>query len=183
MSNCGACGGGAATPADNPCRICGCDGNTYPDVQTACRAGVNTLFNSGVACGEPAMEGGAGSSSTGPRTYIPCGHDGQCPAGNFCCTINTRCYSEADRDICIPPPPGTRIACKTAVNCGDNEYCQGEGCDAPGGCVNKGSGPGDCGVILEPVCGCNGTTYTSAACADQEGIRIDHDGECTDDGG
>ena len=178
IDNCGSCGGGDPAAPDNPCRVCGCDGNTYPNVQTACRAGVNAVGPGGSGCGEMNTEGGAGSSSIGPRPYTTCGHDAQCPAGSFCCTLNARCYVEADRDICVLPPPGTRIACKTSENCGDNEYCRGEGCDEPGGCVFMGSGPGDCGVTLEPVCGCNGTTYTSAACADQEGIRVDHDGEC-----
>jgi hypothetical protein len=174
INNCGECGG---------CRVCGCDGNTYPDIQTACRAGANAIGPLQGGCGEPQMEGGAGSSSIPAREFIACGHNGQCPTGSFCCAMAARCYPEESRDICIPPPPGTRIACNTTLDCGDGEYCTGEGCDGPGGCVYTGSGPGDCGVTLEPVCGCDGTTYTSAACADQEGIRIDHDGECDDAGG
>jgi hypothetical protein len=177
IDNCGSCGGDPSLP-ENPCRICGCDGNTYPDMQTMCRAGVNGVGQSGVGCGETGMEGGGGSSSTGPRPFTVCGNDAQCPSGSFCCTLNARCYAESDRDICIPPPPGARIACKTTENCGDLEYCRGDGCDGPGGCVWMGSGPGDCGVRLEPVCGCDGVSYTSAACADQEGVRVDHDGEC-----
>jgi hypothetical protein len=181
IDNCGECGGGDPSAPDNPCRFCGCDGNTYPNVQTACRAGVSAAPGTqGTGCGETGMEGGAGSSSLPPRTYTACGQDAHCPTGSFCCTLNARCYVEADRDICVPPPPGTRIACKTTENCGDNEYCQGEGCTAPGGCVYSGSGPGDCGVTLEPVCGCDGVSYTSAACADQEGVRVSHEGECGD---
>jgi hypothetical protein len=176
IDNCGSCESG--DPSNNACRVCGCDGNTYPNPQTMCRAGVNAVGPSGVGCGETGMEGGAGASSIPPRPYTACGHDAQCPSGSFCCTLNARCYLEADRDICVPPPPGTRIACKTTENCGDNEYCQGEGCDGPGGCVMMGSGPGDCGVTLEPVCGCDGVSYTSAACADQEGVRVEHDGAC-----
>jgi hypothetical protein len=36
----------------------------------------------------------------------------------------------------------------------------------------------DCGIRLEPVCGCNGVTYTSAACAYADGVRIASEGEC-----
>ncbi|HEX6273782.1 MAG TPA: Kazal-type serine protease inhibitor domain-containing protein [Polyangiaceae bacterium] len=176
IDNCGSCESG--DPSIDFCRVCGCDGNTYPNVQTMCRAGVNAVGPSGVGCGETGMEGGAGSSSIGPRPYTSCGHDAQCPTGSFCCTLNARCYAESDRDICIPPPPGARIACKTTENCGDLEYCRGDGCNGPGGCVSMGSGPGDCGVTLEPVCGCDGVSYTSAACADQQGVRVEHDGEC-----
>jgi hypothetical protein len=176
INNCGECWSDPSVP-ENPCRLCGCDGNTYPDIQTACRAGVNAVV-SGAGCGETKMEGGAGASSIPPRTFTACGHDAHCPDGTFCCTLTSRCYAEADRDVCILPPSGTRTACRTNEHCGDREYCTGEGCDAPGGCVSMGSGPGDCGVTLEPVCGCDGVSYTSAACADQEGVRVDHEGEC-----
>lgn len=37
----------------------------------------------------------------------------------------------------------------------------------------------DCGVTLDPVCGCDGTSYTSAACADQRGVRIARARECS----
>jgi hypothetical protein len=37
---------------------------------------------------------------------------------------------------------------------------------------------GDCGVRLEPVCGCNGVSYTSAACASTEGVRVEALGMC-----
>jgi hypothetical protein len=161
----------------NPsCKVCGCDGNTYPYPEAACHAGVNGL-HAGVGCGEPAMEGGAGSSSIPQRTFIPCGHDGQCPPGDFCCTIDSRCHVERDREICVPPPTGTRFACRTTADCGDREYCSGEGCDALGGCTTIGS-EGDCGVIIDTVCGCDGVTYTSADCAASRGIRIDYEGEC-----
>jgi hypothetical protein len=179
IDNCGSCDGGDINAPDNPCRLCGCDGNTYPNPQTACRAGVNAV-HTGAGCGETAMEGGAGSSSIPMRPYVPCGTDSQCSSGNFCCTIAARCYPEENRDICVPPPPGARIACNTNLDCGDFEYCRAEGCEGPGGCVNRGSGPGDCGILFEPVCGCDGKTYTSAACADQEGVRMDHTGECAD---
>jgi hypothetical protein len=171
IDNCGGC--------DGTCKVCGCDGNTYPNPQTACRAGVNAVGMTGVGCGETGMEGGAGSSSIPPRNYTACGQDEQCPSGSFCCSMVGRCYADADRDICVPPPPGTRIACRTTENCGDLEYCIGDGCSGPGGCVHIGSQGGeDCGVTIEPVCGCDGTTYTNAGCASMRAVRVDHDGEC-----
>ena len=174
--NCGTCASSDDGQPGPGCRVCGCDGNTYVSPQAACLAGVTSVMI-GAGCGEPAMEGGAGSSSIPQRTYIPCGHDGQCPSDNFCCTIDSRCRVEADREICVTPPPGTRIACRTTADCGDREYCQGEGCTAPGGCVTIAS-EGDCGVIIDPVCGCDGVTYTSADCAASRGIRIADVGNC-----
>jgi hypothetical protein len=32
----------------------------------------------------------------------------------------------------VPPPPGARIACRTTADCGDREYCSGEGCESRG---------------------------------------------------
>jgi hypothetical protein len=184
MSECGHCGDpDPNAPVSPECRVCGCDGNTYPNMQTACSVGVNVVFDSrGAGCGEPNTEGGAGASTIGPREYIVCGHDGHCLSGNFCCAMVGRCYAETDRDICAPGPEGTRIACRTLENCGDGEYCQGEGCDGPGGCVRYGH-EDECGVTFEPVCGCDGTTYTSVACAASRGVRVDHEGECSDGGG
>jgi hypothetical protein len=179
MTACGFCGDeDPSTPSNPECRVCGCDGNTYPDSQTACAAGVNVVYGSrGAGCGETGMEGGAGASTIGPREYVVCGHDGQCPSGSFCCVMAGRCYPEANRDICVPPPDGTRIACRTNDDCGDFEYCAGNGCDSLGGCDVFGSQE-DCGVTFEPVCGCDGTTYTSVACAESRGVRVDRAGEC-----
>jgi len=179
MSECGHCGDPSLYALPSPeCRVCGCDGNTYPNRQLACSVGVNVVFDShGAGCGETGMEGGAGASTIGPREFVVCGHDGHCPSGNFCCAMVGRCYPETDRDICAPGPDGSRIACKANENCNGFEYCAGEGCDGPGGCVH--TGPVDeCGVTLEPVCGCDGTTYTSAACAASRGVRVDFVGEC-----
>lgn len=178
--DCGSCSGSNNEPSP-ACRVCGCDGNTYPSQQDACRAGANALWTQ-VGCGEPATEGGAGASSIPMRTYVPCGHDGQCPSGNFCCAIDSRCHAEADREICVPPPPGARFACRTTADCGDREYCSGEGCDARGGCVQLVTDE-DCGVIIDAVCGCDGTSYTSAACASSRGVRVAHEGQCNDAGG
>ena len=177
-SNCGYCGDENPNAPPNPeCRVCGCDGNTYAGPQAACAAGVNVVPARGAGCGEPSTEGGAGSSTIGRREFIVCGHDGHCPPDAFCCAMVGRCYQEAERDVCAPGPEGTRIACNTTDNCNDGEYCFGEGCDAPGGCTRYGSEE-DCGVTLEPVCGCDGTTYTSAACAASRGVRVDYAGEC-----
>ncbi|HEX5100474.1 MAG TPA: hypothetical protein VFV94_13290 [Polyangiaceae bacterium] len=185
ISNCGVCGGG-----DNPsfCRLCGCDGNTYPNVQTACLAGTAIAYQ-GAGCGETVQEGGggaagaagsagsAGSSNTPPRIVTPCGTNDDCTqTGELCCPITNRCYPKDDAGQCVEPPEGTRFPCTSNAQCQDYEYCAGEGCDTPGGCKQRGSG--QCGVIFAPVCGCDGVSYTSGDCAIQSGTRVKSDGQC-----
>ncbi|HEV8551439.1 MAG TPA: hypothetical protein VGQ57_20470 [Polyangiaceae bacterium] len=188
ISNCGSCD----DRGDGACRVCGCDGNTYPNVQTACRAGTFAIY-SGAGCGEPvdigaggasAGAGGtsgaggtAGSGGSGPTTVIPCGKDGDCrQAGARCCAITGRCYPGDEPGKCTTPPPGTRFPCTTNADCFDFEICMGDGCSGPGGCVApRGE---DCGVILDPVCGCDGISYTSEDCAFERRTRVASHGEC-----
>lgn len=184
ITNCGFCGGGDFGDGPNPCRLCGCDGNTYPNVQTACLARASIAYQ-GAGCGETVQEGGggsagaAGSSSLPPRVVTPCGSNDDCTAkGEECCTITNRCYPTSDPGQCAEPPAGTRFPCTSNAQCQSNEMCVGDGgCDTPGGCVPLESG--QCGIIFEPVCGCNGTTYTSADCATQSGVRVRYDGDCS----
>jgi hypothetical protein len=178
ISNCGGC-----FSDGNYCRVCGCDGNTYPDQQTACLARTSTVSITSAGCGETVMEGGGGaagaSGSSGMgRLVTPCGADEQCPTGELCCPTRHLCYPEDTPYLCEEPPEGTNAPCLTNADCRAYEYCWGEDCESPGGCVSVGGMSADCGVTLEPVCGCDGTSYTSAACADSRGIRVAYDGEC-----
>jgi len=188
ISNCGFCAGG-----DDPstCRLCGCDGNTYPNVQTACQAGTAVAYQ-GAGCGETVQEGGGGtagaagsagsSGSSGspnspPRVITPCGTNDDCKRdGELCCGITNRCYPKDDAGQCGEPPEGTRFPCTSNAQCQDYEYCAGEGCGTAGGCKARQSD--QCGVVFTPVCGCDGVSYTSPDCATQSGTRVKSDGQC-----
>ncbi|HEU5073266.1 MAG TPA: hypothetical protein VFU02_03820 [Polyangiaceae bacterium] len=190
ISNCGQC-----FSDDNYCRVCGCDGNTYPDQQTACLARTSTVAVNAAGCGETVTEGGGGFAGAGGaggsggggggpemvRVLTPCANDAQCPDEQLCCTLRNLCYPADTPYLCEEPPAGTTAPCLTDADCRAGEYCWGDGCTAPGGCVDVGDMAEDCGVTLDPVCGCDGTSYTSAACADQRGVRIASDGECADE--
>jgi len=185
ISNCGSCGGGGDGP--NPCRLCGCDGNTYPNVQTACLAGTSIAYQ-GAGCGETIQEGGAagasgagGSSNSPPHVVTPCGTNDDCTVdGEECCTITNRCYPTSDPGQCAQPPEGTRFPCTSNAQCRQYEMCAGEGsCGSPGGCVSVDEG--QCGIVYKLVCGCDGTTYTSADCARLSGVRVKSEGECPAD--
>lgn len=168
IGNCGSCGG---------CKVCGCDGNTYPDIQTACLASASWVTSEG-GCGETIqIDGAGGATGSAPRFATPCGKAQDCKTGELCCMITRYCYPASDPDRCRTPPPGTRFPCTADDQCSFYEYCLGDGCTGPGGCVSLGPQE-DCGVTLDPVCGCDGTTYTSAPCAAYRGVRVASQGEC-----
>ena len=173
IGNCGACG----DDGSGRCTVCACDGNTYPNYQTAClaRASVQGGVGSpGAACGTPVTIGGGGASNTAYE-ITPCGKHEDCASSELCCSLTARCYPKADPGQCATPPAGTTFPCTRGEQCEPYEYCKADGCEGPGGCALK---PDDCGVTLEPVCGCDGTTYTSAACAFTRGVRVAAEGEC-----
>ena len=155
--------------------FCGCDGVTYKDVQTACRAGMATIGRLG-ACG---VVNPPGSDAAGglrkPVTF--CGQDAQCPSGQTCCAIYGTCVDPSLPYLCSPPPPGTRVPCLQDLDCRDREFCQGDGCSGPGGCVAGGNN-GTCSGVLDPVCGCDGKTYTNESCTVPAGVRTSHNGGC-----
>ncbi len=166
IGNCGTCSPG--------CTVCACDGNTYPSIQDACLARTSVTFTYG-ACGESTTVGGGGTGGAA-TTVTPCGTNDDCATGELCCPITALCYPESDPDRCRTPPPGTTFPCTSNDQCRAYEYCAGDGCSGPGGC--KSTLTHDCGVTLEPVCGCDGTTYTSAACAVEKGVRVAAAGNC-----
>lgn len=63
---------------------------------------------------------------------------------------------------------------------GPNQYCDfGTGkcnvADAQGTCKTR---PQNCFMVVDPVCGCDGNTYTNSCYAAQAGVSIDYKGKC-----
>jgi hypothetical protein len=67
--------------------------------------------------------------------------------------------------------------CRTNDECGPLEYCQkavGD-CNGVGVCAER---PGACPAIFDPVCGCDGITYSSACVAAAAGMNVAHEAPC-----
>jgi hypothetical protein len=81
----------------------------------------------------------------------------------------------ADAPADSTPMDATMPCDPTADECGMG-YCRVANCgDSMGECVER---PLRCDGVLEPVCGCDGRTYTSDCEAGRSGMSVDYEGSC-----
>jgi hypothetical protein len=157
--------------------VCGCDGRDYPNLQSACYNGAR-IATPDAACGV-SHEVGAGGSFASGLVVTGCGSDSDCPGGESCCALTGHCYDSSLPALCSAPPEGTYQSCYDDSHCLPGSYCKRDGCEGPGGCASPAS-TSDCGIQLEPVCGCDGVTYTSARCAAAAGVNVSQARECAE---
>ena len=107
-----------------------------------------------------------------------CFSPADCPAGHSCdgcepdpcCPACTVCYGR-----CVPPP----TPCSSNEACESSSYCafdQGNCGSSLGKCTQR---PEACDDVFEPVCGCDGRTYSNACDAAQHGRSVLHFGACS----
>lgn len=113
-----------------------------------------------------------------PAVYQPvCGCDGN-TYGNFCMAIiagvNVDHVGECVR-VCPGPGP--------VWLCTPEEFCKVPVgvCDPPGPVGVCTLPPLGCPDNVDPVCGCNGTTYFNACEADADGVNVAYLGPCEDE--
>jgi len=172
-------------PEDCP-GVCGCDGSDYCNGCLARSRGVD-VDPSGRACGEPDCDAMDARSDGGACDgFFGYAWDGDsCVGISGCACVGRDCdstylelapcetaFSECDGDT------GGTCGGIVGDRCGDTEYCNYEDCrvaDGVGVCEPR---PEFCTGLFDPVCGCDGMTYSNDCVARSRGADVLHRGPC-----
>ncbi len=175
-------------PADEFCDGIDNDCNGKTDegscADTPCAKGACVASNAsltGVACAYTDISGPCddGDACT---TGDAC-KGGSCAAGTpIACDDNNACTTDLCAagkcsSIAIPGCTGTSACTYGQATCAKGSYCS----VAPGVCGGAGQCapiPSGCLTVVQPVCGCDGKTYSNACAAATAGVAVASDGEC-----
>jgi hypothetical protein len=122
-----------------------------------------------------------GASDTGGGTdgAVTCGTT-TCATGLACCPYTNRCYDRRCLACCMPVidagSDSGPAGCVDNSMCAATDYCSGTTCGGPGTCIVR---PEICTTLFDPVCACDGRTYSNACTAAAAGQRVASRGACS----
>ncbi len=174
---------------------CGCDGNTYGNECEAAASGASVAYK-----GECLRQGDCDTGADCPDGFYCSRPEGECDGlgrQGTCTPVPVGCPKILDPvcgcdgvtygNECEAQRAGVNVAyrgrCKAPDGCADNAECPpGSYCaKAEGDCGGTGSCqemPFACIAIFDPVCGCDGNTYSNDCQAAAAGVNVRYRGEC-----
>ena len=192
----GTCGGeGECRPVPLGCPdvwdpVCGCDGRTHGNACEAAAVGTSIAHDgeceNGCTRNEECAADAYCRKETGqcegpgicaarppgcPDVWDPvCGCDGQ--------THSNACDAAAI-GVSVAHPGPCDLECRDGFDCGSALYCATEPgqCDGGGVCEPR---PEVCPLFFDPVCGCDGVTYSNICDAASSGTGVAAEGVCND---
>lgn len=168
--------------------------------------GTGGAGGAGAAAGAGGVGGLGGSAGAGGEAGAAgegCTDNDQCSSSEYCqgdscraqgeCTERPTgcdeifnpvcgCDFETYDNACEAALAGVRVSSEGECPCFSNDDCdQDEFCDSAYACSGAGEcvpRPESCGLVLDPVCGCDADTYDNACFAAASGVRVSALGSC-----